>query len=217
MEPECHDLHLAQVHLSSCHPLSLPTTDDAGPRQVRQYLVDHLMSKHDTSLEFAKNTADLWHLGRGVDFRKATVAAYIEAGKKYDAIFGHNITPYLLRSVREDCYNQWRASSLGTRSFWTIIACVTISFLLFLWTFSQARFAKNPILYLFRNACWPIGPPILVCAYLETGHSFVFPILLWLLGIYGTLAGLLSTIFVLADEAEEAESTMNKPKQKADN
>jgi hypothetical protein len=168
--------------------------DDAGPRQIRQYLVDHFMSKHDTTLEFAQKTADLWQLGRGSDFRLITMYSTEVAMKKYTVIFGDAVAPYLLRSVREDCWNQWRASTLGTISLWTIITCITISFVCGIWTLRSDRFAK--VAYAFKNSCLPIGPPILICAYLEHGHSPAFPVLCWLLGIYGTFAEVVSFLIV---------------------
>ncbi|KAJ5093743.1 hypothetical protein N7456_009604 [Penicillium angulare] len=180
--------------------LSTFPPDDAGPRQVRRYIVDHLMSKHDSSLEFAQKTADLWRLGRGWDFRKATLDKFDDAVKTYSTIFGNAAAPFVLRSVREDCWNDWRASTLGIISLRTAIACFTISVLLFFWTCTSGRFAKTRIIYMFRNACWPIGPPILICAYLEHGRSPSYPVLLWLIGFYGTFAAFFSTVIIIAND-----------------
>ncbi|KAJ5290883.1 hypothetical protein N7478_000134 [Penicillium angulare] len=179
--------------------LSTFPPDDAGPRQVRQYIVDHLMSKHDTTLEFAQKAADLWPLGRGRDFRKATMTVWENAVKAYSPIFGDAAAPYVLQSVREDCWNNWRASPLGIMNLRAIIACFTLSVLFFIWTRTSARFAKDPIPYIFRNTCWPIGPPLLICAYLEHGHSTGLPVFFWIVGFFGTFMAISATAVLIAD------------------
>jgi hypothetical protein len=90
--------------------MAQPPFQGAGPNQVRAYLADLLIHKHDASSESAKSIADLWQLGRGRDLRQANITNFIN-------IFGEPAGLYLYRSVREDFQAEWRASILGIINF----------------------------------------------------------------------------------------------------
>jgi hypothetical protein len=75
----------------------------AGPNQVRAYLADLLIYKHDASSESAKSISDLWQLGQGRDLRQANMTNFID-------IFGEPAGRYLYRTVTEDFQVEWRAS-----------------------------------------------------------------------------------------------------------
>lgn len=104
--------------------MAQPPFHGAGPNQVRAYLTDRLICKHDASSEYAKSIADLWQLGQGRDLRQANVTNFVD-------IFGEPAGRYLYRTVTEDFQAEWRASTLGMISFWTSsIACVAAAFFL---------------------------------------------------------------------------------------
>jgi len=82
----------------------------AGPREVREYLANILVTRHDATRAFAEETASLWDLGRGIDLRHASKRDFIR-------IFGDKVGPYLFHTVREDILEQWRGSAVGIACF----------------------------------------------------------------------------------------------------
>ncbi|KAJ6095907.1 hypothetical protein N7486_006653 [Penicillium sp. IBT 16267x] len=92
------------------------------PVQSANTLINHLTTKHDATPEFAERIASLWHLGRGVDFRGTVIQTY-----RFSNIFGETVGPAVQRSVQEECWNQWRASQLGTLSLCGLMFCVVLA------------------------------------------------------------------------------------------
>ncbi|KAJ5537304.1 hypothetical protein N7513_010490 [Penicillium frequentans] len=177
--------------------MSLPTfpPDDAGPRQVRQYLVNHLITKHDTTAEFADRIASLWQLGRGVDFRETAIRTH-----RFSKIFGATVGPALQRSVQEECWNQWRTSQLGTLSWWLMIISIVMAVLVSIRT---ARQPSMKVIDVLIWTCWTLGPPIFLCGVLEYGYSLAYPIYCLILGVTATAVGFCSWMIRFYDEKEE--------------
>ncbi|KAJ5650479.1 uncharacterized protein N7484_004202 [Penicillium longicatenatum] len=176
--------------------------DDAGPRQIRQYLTNHLMTKHDTTTEFAEQIASLWQIGRGVDFRQTSINIH-----SFSKIFGETVSPALQRSVHDECWNQWRASQLGTLSLWLMIISLITAALVFVRTARQPSMQWDDVL---RRTCWPLGPPVLLCGALEYGYSLLYPVYCFTMGSIATLCGLTLWAFRFYDEKERKESKDKK-------
>ncbi|KAJ5125685.1 hypothetical protein N7448_005003 [Penicillium atrosanguineum] len=100
---------------------------DAGPKQVRAYVVQLLTTRHDADLDFAESIADLWQLGRGVDFRSA-----INIGAVLDVqnVFGDSVGPFLYRSAREEFIADYRCSLTGLATSWALKAALVLGLLL---------------------------------------------------------------------------------------
>lgn len=177
--------------------MSLPAfpPDEAGPRQIRQYLINHLITKHDTTPEFADHVASLWQLGRGVDFRETVIKT-----DRFSRIFGKTVGPALQRSVQEECWNQWRASQLGTLSWWLMIISLITAILVFIRT---ARRPSMKLIDVFCFTCWPLGPSVILCGVLEYGYSLAYPVYCLILGFFATGLGLILWITRCHDEKEE--------------
>ncbi|KAJ5173333.1 hypothetical protein N7492_005926 [Penicillium capsulatum] len=138
---------------------------DAGPAQVRAYLVDVLLLYHDTSLEFAQQIADLWHLGRGVDLRQA---ASLHAKDTFTHIFGDAVGPFLERSVREQLVLDWRTSMPGVLVYWGLIGLPVLGVLLLLRAWKQPTSDKMGAA--LGPVFWALGPPLCLCGIL--GHNY---------------------------------------------
>lgn len=78
----------------------------AGPNAVRAYLTQILISKHDTTSEFAHKTANLWHLGRGAELRDSPP-------KVFRKLFGDYTGWVIYRIVYEDKLQEWKGSVVG--------------------------------------------------------------------------------------------------------
>lgn len=134
----------------------------AGPKQVRAYVAQLLISRHDSDVDFAKRTADLWQLGRGVDFRSA---ARLVTDKQFRDTFGDTVGPFLYGSVREEFVAEYRASMIGTLSSWTMTITPVIAVLLLI------RAARQPsqerVIKALLQTGVAVGPSLLVCAIIE--------------------------------------------------
>lgn len=98
--------------------MAQPPLAEAGPKQVRTYLGNLLIYKHDVAPGPARSTAELWQLGRGYDLREANRTDFTH-------IFGEPDGRYLYRSVAEDLYAEWRAlprgsSTTGCSRLWAL-------------------------------------------------------------------------------------------------
>lgn len=86
----------------------------AGPQEIRDYIFQVIVSKHDALPDFASKIASHWQLGRGSDFRDAQ-------SDEFEKIFGVNPGLCIFRSVREDEDNGWyespKASMIYCKSF----------------------------------------------------------------------------------------------------
>ena len=134
MEPAISCLHFTASHiLIHFQMLSFPPAD-AGPKQVRAYVVQLLTTQHDADLDFAETTADLWKLGRGVDFRSA---ANIGTDLRFRHVFGDSVGPFLYNTAREAFIADYRCSSLGIITSWAVNATFVIGLLFVIRAFRQ--------------------------------------------------------------------------------
>lgn len=163
-----------------------PPFPKAGPRQVRSYLADLLVRKHDVSSESAQSIADRWQLGLGRDLRQASREEFIE-------VFGRPVGPYLFHSVEDDLYAEWRASSSGIINYWALgIACVAAIFFLVRACYSRTNVQA------WQNLTYALfcGPIIMVGGIREwMVRLSVIPILL-------SCVGGLTTFFTFCRVAE---------------
>jgi hypothetical protein len=123
---------------------------DAGPSQVRAYLVNILVHKYEASSEFAQTIADLWQLGRGSDLRHAN-------GREFNQIFGKPVGRYLHETVIDDLYAEWRTSSSGITNLWAmVIAGVTAVFFLVQAYYSRSATQARKKVAFASLLCGPI-------------------------------------------------------------
>ncbi len=76
----------------------------ATPKQVREYLMQTLIANHDVPASQARELSLRWEYGRGSDLRDANVSLM-------DELFGASLGRYLLNSVHDDEYREWRQST----------------------------------------------------------------------------------------------------------
>ncbi|KAJ5105765.1 hypothetical protein NUU61_003112 [Penicillium alfredii] len=141
---------------------------DAGPNQVREYLTQILILKHDIYKDEAKATANLWQIGRGVDLAKATEASF-------SRLFGEAVGPFLYTSVHEDVVADWRASTAGQINLCVLYAIPVIGTLFLIRAYRQTSTERTVMA--MGEACWAFGPLLLVCEALEPSHPYK-PVLL---------------------------------------
>lgn len=131
---------------------------DGRPKQVRAYLAEVLIEKHDVAPEDAHSTADLWKLGRGSDL-------YNCSKQDFAQIFGKDVGPFLYTSVGEDKYADWRASRSGIINYWAIVlACgASVIFLRQVCYFEWNAQAKK------NTGCASLacGLPLMICGIRE--------------------------------------------------
>lgn len=78
----------------------------ASPEEVRIYITQALISKHNASHEFAEETARLWRLGRGSELHDAELGYFQQ-------LFGVEAGLLIFRSVCEDRQDAWARSPIG--------------------------------------------------------------------------------------------------------
>lgn len=78
----------------------------AGPKRVREYLTETLISNHDIPPDRAEKLALRWEHGRGSDMRHAKASLF-------EHLFGTSLGQYLLNSVHKDEHLEWRRSAAG--------------------------------------------------------------------------------------------------------
>lgn len=78
----------------------------AGPNEVRAYITQILISKHDAALDVAQQIANQWQFGRPNDLRRAGM-------KLFNQVFGTEVGTSLFRTVQEDIEAEWRGSTAG--------------------------------------------------------------------------------------------------------
>lgn len=194
------------LRLSSIPSMSPFPHPDAGPAQVRAYLVDILVFYHDASVEFAQQTADLWHLGRGVDLRQAALSSTHDT---FADVFGDAVGPFLHNSVREQFLLDWRTSMPGILVYWGLIGLPLLGALLLIRAWYQPNI--RPRIRTLYQAGWLLGPPLWACGCL--GLEYVDYAAL---GICGGTAGcslLLLVFFCEMDIPNEAASGKESGKE----
>ena len=205
MEPECHDLLQVSLnsHFTTSYIMSLSTfpPDDAGPRLIRQYLYDHLISKHDTSPNVAKEISDKWQIGRGIDFREI-VAQKHTVPDRFLGVFGSGIGPFLRRSVQEDLMELWYASSTGILFKRMIFATAIIVPLLFIWE-STRSFRKYPLLTAAAKAGGLFGLSMTICTLLSWNYTTRLAILCLILMVVGLSVSLFSMLTMNIYDSDE--------------
>lgn len=182
-------------------PLSLFPPDDAGPRLIRQYLFDHLKSKHDTSPNVAKEISDKWRIGRGIDFRE-TVVSMQTIPDKFSGVFGPGIGPVLQRSVQEDLMEVWYASSFGIWFKRIALATAIIVPLLFIWE-STRSFRKYPLLTAAAKSGMVFGLPMAICSFLAWNYTPRLAILCLILAVLGISSSFFSKLTMSIHDADE--------------
>lgn len=76
----------------------------ATPKQVRAYLTQALIAKHDVPPDQAKELASRWEYGRGSDLHNARVPFLKE-------ILGDSLGPYFMGTLQDDLFREWRQST----------------------------------------------------------------------------------------------------------
>lgn len=165
---------------------------DAGPAQVRAYLVDILVFHHDASAESAQQIADLWHLGRGVDLRQAALSFTHDT---FADIFGGAVGPFLYNSVREQFLLEWRTSMPGSLVYWSLIGLPLLGALLLIRAWSQPN-RRQRVRTLYQ-AGWVLGPPLWICGCLGMKYMNYAG-----LGIVGGTSGCLLLLVVFFSELD---------------
>ncbi|KAJ5594939.1 uncharacterized protein N7459_001147 [Penicillium hispanicum] len=162
---------------------------NAGPSQIRDYLVRILTLKHDTTTNLAQQIADLWQLGRGVDFRQATLDYTDESFRR---VFGDATGPFLYQSAREDCIAQWRASTAGTLNRWALVGFPVLGVFLFIraWHQPSGDRAQRAL----GDAWWALGPPLLISGFFEVDYSAVVSGVAMGIGLFATMCAVACSI-----------------------
>ncbi|KAJ5825705.1 hypothetical protein N7474_002843 [Penicillium riverlandense] len=152
--------------------MARPPGADAGPSEVRAYLVNILVHRYDASAEYAQSIADLWQLGRGSHLHNADI-------RSFNQIFGKPVGGYLHETVINDLYAEWRTSISGIINFWAmIIACVAAIFFLIRAWYSHSATQTRKNAALVSLLC---GPILMIGANRElmrfdSGVSLVIPL-----------------------------------------
>lgn len=162
---------------------------NAGPSQIRDYLVQILTLKHDTTTDFAQQIADLWQLGRGVDFRQATLDSTDEAFRR---VFGDATGPFLYQSAREDCIAQWRASPAGTLNHWALVGFPVLGVFLLIRAWRQP--SEDRVQRALGDAFWAFGPPLLISGFFEINYSAAVSGVAMGFGLFATMLAVVSNI-----------------------
>lgn len=82
----------------------------ATPEEVRIYIAQTLISKHNAGDDFAEYTARSWRLGRGSELHDVKLEYFQE-------IFGVEVGLCLFQSVSEDRDDAWKQSVVGVICF----------------------------------------------------------------------------------------------------
>lgn len=85
-------------------PRRLP--QQPNPNAVRAYIRSTLITRLDTTSEFADEVAGKWHLGRSDDLYQAPYKSYVK-------IFGQEAGSVLFNTVNEDILEDWWNSYWG--------------------------------------------------------------------------------------------------------
>lgn len=86
----------------------LPFPDkSASPNQIRSFLAQLLVTKHDMSADEAQAVAESWKMGRGSHFLEANYDTF-------KRVFGEAIGPYLYRTVWDMDDELWRQTTAAT-------------------------------------------------------------------------------------------------------
>lgn len=178
-----------------------PPLPQAGPNAVRAYLSDILIHKHDLPAEPAQSTAALWQLGRGDDLRTANSTDFIR-------IFGDPDGWFLYRSVVEDLYAEWRASTAGIINWW-MLAVVGVAVVVFI--VQACRASEDGRSWRKLTHALFCAPVILVGAVLELMHSLHFVFIL-----VATLSGIISVFSFFRFLEVVTESRDERPRQDKD-
>jgi hypothetical protein len=190
--------------------LSFPPPE-AGPKQVRAYVVQLLTTRHDVDLDFAQSTADLWKLGRGVDFRSA---AKTNSALSFMNVFGDSVGPFLHRTAREEFIADYRGSFTGTATSWALNATLVLGLLLVIRTISQPSSEKKT--KAFFEACLIAGMSAFIVGVIDFCHIITGVALAWgFWGFCGIMVGGSSLIILSIRAADrEVQEAIKKKSEK---
>lgn len=168
-------------------PSMEPPSSKAKPKQVRAYLANILIHKHDVSPEAAEIMVNRWQLGLGRDLRQATENDFVK-------LFGKTVGLYLYRSVEDDLYAAWRSSTEGTINYYALgTACVAAIFFL---ACARCSFPDRQQVAKYMRCALFCGPIILIGSVREVAHwnnAFFIALLL-----VGGLMTIFAFIFLVA-------------------
>jgi hypothetical protein len=135
----------------------------ATPSQVRAYLIDVLVKKHDSSLADAESIVQSWTYGRGYDLLQASEYTF-------ETFFG-NVGSALYQSVTEDIIFDWRSSLLGSLNILMLFCLPVVAIILLFRLYRHTRTAsfKTGSLPLER-LLWVSGPIVIYCTAQEMAH-----------------------------------------------
>ncbi|RAH77839.1 hypothetical protein BO86DRAFT_403261 [Aspergillus japonicus CBS 114.51] len=86
---------LLQINVDSSGGVALTSlSDSATADEVRTYIIQALVTKHDVTVDLATKQAANWDIGRGSELRAATI--------DHQRVFGDNVGLCLHRAIRED-------------------------------------------------------------------------------------------------------------------
>jgi hypothetical protein len=128
-------------------------------------VVQLLTTRHDVDLDFAQSTADLWKLGRGVDFRSA---AATNLASSFVNVFGDSVGPFLHRTAREEYIADYRGSFTGTATSWALNTTLVLGLLLVGRTISQPSSEKKT--RAFFEACLVAGMFVFIIGVIDFCH-----------------------------------------------
>lgn len=134
-----------------------------GPSQIRTYLMNVLILRHDLSPADANSVASSWRFGREHDLREASQ-------KKFQNIFG-DIGFYLYNSVSEDMASAWHSTHAGALNLLLLYGMPILAMILLfrLYLHTQRASLASGTLHLER-LLWVSGPILLICNAQEAAH-----------------------------------------------
>ncbi|KAE8140218.1 hypothetical protein BDV38DRAFT_240226 [Aspergillus pseudotamarii] len=175
----------------------------AGPNAVRAYISDILVSKHDATVDFAKEVASRWQLGRPNDLRHASAWTF-------EHVFGKDIGRFLYRTVQEDIREQWYSSTAGVLNSWLLVFSI-VSSAFFLVRATRVNSSSTSAASL-RYAGSAFGPPMVFCGIQDQYSPWQFPRLF--LGGIVTFLTVLAFLVASTDQRVEKQKTETEDRKK---
>lgn len=134
-----------------------------GPSQIRTYLVNVLIMKHDVLPAYAKSVATRWSYGREQHLRELS-------REDFQRFFG-NIGYYLYDSVSEDMASAWHSTPAGALNLLLMCGMPILAIILLFRLYRHAQRASVLSGSLpFERLLWVSGPILLICNAQEAAH-----------------------------------------------
>jgi hypothetical protein len=134
-----------------------------GPSQIRTYLANVLIMKHNVSATYAKSTVSRWSHGREQHLRELS-------REDFQRFFG-NIGFYLYDSVSEDTATAWHSTPAGALNLLLMCGMPILAIILLsrLYRHTQRASFRSGSLP-FERLLWVSGPILLICNAQEAAH-----------------------------------------------